>query len=81
MTLGSQPEPNQETDTQPTEPPRFPFKDFFMLVYIFRERERKREREGGRGTEREKERSPSKLHTVSAEPDVGLNPTNCEIMT
>ena len=36
-------------------------------------------REGQRKTE--KERIPNRLHAVSAEPDVGLNPTNCEIMT
>ena len=29
----------------------------------------------GRGAERERERIPSKLHTVSTEPDVGLEPT------
>ena len=39
----------------------------------------------GRGRERERERErgriPSRLHTVSTEPDVGLIPTNREIMT
>ena len=35
----------------------------------------------GRGRERGRERIPSRLHTVSAEPDVGLETTNCEIMT
>ena len=36
----------------------------------------------GVGAERErvKERIPSRLHTVSAEPYVGLQLTNCEIM-
>ena len=34
-----------------------------------------------RERERERERIPSRLHTVSTEPDVGLEPTNCEIMT
>ena len=29
----------------------------------------------------EAERIPSRLHTVSAEPNMRLNPTNCEIMT
>ena len=33
----------------------------------------------GREREREKERIPSRLHTVSAEPNMGLNPTNHEI--
>ena len=32
------------------------------------------------GTEREGERIPSRLHTVSIEPDEGLEPTNHEIM-
>ena len=32
------------------------------------------EREGGR------ERIPSRFHAVSAEPDMGLDPTNCEVM-
>ena len=54
------------------------FGDFFS-VYSFiqrvRERERKRGREGGR------EKVPSKLCTVSVEPDVGLDPINREIMT
>ena len=35
------------------------------------------EREG----ERERARIPSRLCTVSTEPDIGLEPTNCEIMT
>ena len=48
---------------------------YFILnvLFIYFERERGREREG--------ERIPSKLHTVSAEPSVGLNLMNCEIMT
>ena len=32
-------------------------------------------------TEREREGIPSRLHTVHAEPNVGLEPTNCEIVT
>ena len=35
----------------------------------------------GREREREKERIPSRLHTVSTEPDVGLKLTNHEITT
>ena len=34
-----------------------------------------------RGREREGERIPSRLHSSSTEPNVGLEPTNCEIMT
>ena len=37
--------------------------------------------ERGKERERERERIPSKLHTVSSEPDVELELTNCEIMT
>ena len=37
--------------------------------------------EQGRGRETERERIPSRLHTVSAEPIAGPEPTNREIMT
>ena len=37
--------------------------------------------EGQRERERERERIPSRLCTVSVEPNVGLKPMNCEIMT
>ena len=43
------------------------------------ERERKRERE--RERERARERLPSRLHTISVKPDVGLEPMKREIMT
>ena len=51
-----------------------------------RERERTRASEQGRGREREREREgekriPSRLCAVLAEPHVGLDPTNREIMT
>ena len=39
-----------------------------MFIYFQRERER------GRSRERGKERIPSRLHAISAEPDVGLEP-------
>ena len=41
------------------------------------------ERESREGAERERGRAriPSRLHTVSAEPDLGLELKNCEIMT
>ena len=48
------------------------------------ERERERAGEGQRERVRERgerERIPSRLLTVSAEPNVGLKPTNREIMT
>ena len=35
---------------------------------------------GGRA-EREGERIPIRLHSATAEPNTGLNSTNCEIMT
>ena len=34
----------------------------------------------GGGAEIEEDRIPSRLHTVSAEPDAGLELLNCEIM-
>ena len=42
---------------------------------------RERERAGEGQRERERERIPSRFCTVSTEPDVGLEPTNSEIMT
>ena len=62
----------------------------FVLVLVFKVyflREREREREGGREGERERmslgeaERIPSRLYTVSVEPDAGLDLMNREIMT
>ena len=50
-----------------------------------RERERERERESKhewrRDTERGRERIPTRLHAVSAEPNVGFDLMKCEIMT
>ena len=46
-----------------------------------RGKERGRKGERQRGRERGKERTPSRFHAVITEPDVGLNLTNCEIMT
>ena len=54
---------------------------FLKFIYLFWERERERERENRGGAGREGERIPSRLHTVSTEPNVGLELTNCEIMT
>ena len=48
------------------------------------ERERETEREQGRGREREGDTEPqagSRLWAVSTEPDMGLEITDCEIMT
>ena len=43
-------------------------------------RERERERERQRKRERERERILTRLFTDGAEPDAGLDLTNCEIM-
>ena len=50
-----------------------------MFIYLFWERER--ESKQRRGRERGRQRIPSRLHAVSAEPDVGLELTNREIKT
>ena len=47
----------------------------FLSLFILRKRERKQER--GRG----RERIPSRLLAVGPEPDAGLEPVICEIMT
>ena len=50
---------------------------FLMFIYLCFERERER----GRSRERRRKRIPSRLRTVSAEPDAGLDPTDHELMT
>ena len=50
-------------------------------VYLFILRETERERERAQERQREGERNPSRLCTVSAGPDLGLELTNREIMT
>ena len=52
------------------------FRDAYLFIYLF-ERDSMR----GGGAEREEESIPSRLHTVSTEPDAGLELTNCEITT
>ena len=58
---------------------------YFLLIYLFIHLfiylyfEKENVQEGHRG--RERERISSRLCTVSAEPDVGKDITNCEIMT
>ena len=54
-------------------------KKFFKFIYLLCERQRKQAGEGQR--ERERERIPSRLHAVSAKPEVGLKLMNREIMT
>ena len=51
------------------------------MFYLLKEREREHERRRGAEREREKERIPRRLCAVRAEPNVGLDLTNCEIMT
>ena len=47
---------------------------FFSCLFVYFEmRERDREREG--------ERNPSRVYTVNAEPNVGLDLTNREVIT
>ena len=52
---------------------------FFKIfnIYLFLQRDSK----WGKGKERGRERILRGLSDVSAEPDEGLHPTNCEIMT
>ena len=45
---------------------------FFYFIYLLWEKERGWV--GGAGAKREGERIPSRLHTVSAEPNIGFNP-------
>ena len=56
-----------------------------MLFIFEREKERERERErvsrGGAEREEDREKMPGRLQAVSTEPDPGLGPTNCEILT
>ena len=51
-------------------------KKTFLSLFVYL-----RESKLGKGRERERERIPSRPRTVSAEPDVGLEPTNREIVT
>ena len=54
----------------------FYFFNFFLkCIYFARQREQRRGRDKGR------ERIPGRLCVVSTEPDVRLEPTNCEIVT
>ena len=56
---------------------------FFKFIFFLRERKSTcadvQVGEGPRETERE--RIPSRSHTVSTEPDIGLEPMNQEIIT
>ena len=51
----------------------------FFFIYLFL-REREGRGEQGEG-QREGQRIPSRFRTVSTEPNMGLDPTNCEIVT
>ena len=53
---------------------------FKFILFIYFERVRERENTGEGRTERE-ERIPSRLCTVSTEPNTGLHLTNSKIMT
>ena len=52
---------------------------FFVVKVYLGERKRERERECTGGKERETERISSRLHTVSVEPNAGLEVMNREI--
>ena len=55
---------------------------FWLLLFIFeREREKKGENKRGRGRERRGQRIQSGLCTDSSKSSVGLELTNCEVMT
>ena len=53
----------------------------FSRFYVFILKEREGKRESREKTERGRERIPSRPRAASAEPDVGLEPTNYEIIT
>ena len=55
------------------------FSIFFKFIYF--ERDREHEHEKKRGRERGREKIPTRIHAVSPEPNLGLNPMNHEIMT
>ena len=52
---------------------------FFKVIYFEREKETVCAR--GQGREKRRERIPNRLHTVSVEPNMGLDTMNDEIMT
>ena len=56
---------------------RLPF-SFLKFLFILKEREITSR---GGAEKKEAERIPSRLHTISMEPDVELKPTNHEIIT
>ena len=56
----------------------------FLSLFIYFERATESEwgrGKGGGGGKRGRERIPSRLHSVSTEPDMGLELTNCEFLT
>ena len=54
---------------------------FLFFIYLFILIERKCTSDEGAEREGERERIPSRLHTVNAEPHMGLELTSHEIMT
>ena len=54
---------------------------FNLSLLILKDRGNETQRVEEEHREGERERIPSRIHTVSTEPDAGVNPTNCEITT
>ena len=54
---------------------------FLFLKFIYFERQSENERAQPGEGQREGGRIPSRLRTISAEPDAGLRATNCETVT
>ena len=84
--------PELKLDTHPTEPPRChpaPAMAFFTGIekttlfkkFLFIYFERESTNEGGEESESRGERIPSRISIVSTKSDVGLELTNCEIIT
>ena len=67
----------QETGTGPPPLRKPEASPVLKKAYLLRERVSEPER----GREKGRERIPSRFHTISAEPDTGLELTNHEIMT
>ena len=59
----------------------FFFLNFFLSLFILKDRETEHLSGGGAERERERQRIPSRVYAAGTESDVGLELTNCEILT